>query len=74
MREKRDRGLPVRTLLDMSADAARGLEYLASKRFVHRDFAARNLLVSDDMTLKVTDFGMSRKLASSEYYRKDGHV
>ena len=74
LRGKRDSGLPVATLLTMSADAARGLEYLASKRFVHRDFAARNMLVANDLSLKVTDFGMSRKLASSEYYRKDGQA
>ena len=35
-------------------------EYLAQKRIVHRNLAARNVLVSQDWQLKISDFGIYR--------------
>ena len=46
----------------MAADCAEGLAYLAANRFIHRDVAARNVLVSSELRGKISDFGMSRKL------------
>lgn len=47
------------------------LSYLEGKNFVHRDVAARNILVSDPVTIKLADFGLSRRLALEEqdYYK-----
>lgn len=56
-------------LTRMALDAARGLAYLASKRYVHRDVAARNCLVSSRRKLKIGDFGMARVLYDSDYYQ-----
>uniref|UniRef100_A0ABD2W0Q1 receptor protein-tyrosine kinase n=1 Tax=Trichogramma kaykai TaxID=54128 RepID=A0ABD2W0Q1_9HYME len=39
---------------------ARGMEYLASKKIIHRDMAARNVLVDHNKLCKIADFGMSR--------------
>ena len=39
--------LTIRDLMDMCLDVAKGCAYLESVRFVHRDIAARNCLVTD---------------------------
>lgn len=38
------------------------LSYLESKQFVHRDVAARNILVCSHSCVKLADFGLSRNL------------
>lgn len=55
--------------LHISMQICDGMEYLASHHYVHRDLAARNCLVGDQMTVKISDFGLSRDIYSSDYYR-----
>lgn len=56
-------------LTRMAGDAARGLAYLARLRYVHRDVAARNCLVSAALRVKLADFGMTRVVFENDYYR-----
>lgn len=53
----------------MALDAARALSYLAQLRYVHRDVAARNCLVSANRVVKLADFGMTRLVFENDYYR-----
>eukprot|EP00057_Strongylocentrotus_purpuratus_P022779 XP_011677253.1 PREDICTED: uncharacterized protein LOC591965 [Strongylocentrotus purpuratus] len=56
-------------LTSMVSDIASGLSYLASINYVHRDLACRNCLVDASYTVKIGDFGMTRALYDSDYYR-----
>ncbi|VDN29356.1 unnamed protein product, partial [Cylicostephanus goldi] len=48
-------------------------EYLSSKGFVHRDVAARNILVNGKNSCKIGDFGLCRNLYSdSSLYKSKG--
>ncbi|XP_017077953.1 ALK tyrosine kinase receptor [Drosophila eugracilis] len=67
--------LTMKDLLFCALDVAKGCRYMESKRFIHRDIAARNCLLSSKgpgRVVKIADFGMSRDIYRSDYYRKGG--
>lgn len=54
--------------LHMAIQVAAGMEYLSSHSFVHKDLAARNILVGEQLHVKISDLGLSREIYSSDYY------
>ncbi|CAL8127381.1 unnamed protein product [Orchesella dallaii] len=49
-------------LLQYAHQISKGMDFLASKEVIHGDLAARNVLLVDQNTAKISDFGLSRKL------------
>lgn len=67
--------LTMKDLVFCALDVAKGCRYMESKRFIHRDIAARNCLLSSKgpgRVVKIADFGMARDIYRSDYYRKGG--
>uniref|UniRef100_A0A3Q2D9V4 Tyrosine-protein kinase receptor n=1 Tax=Cyprinodon variegatus TaxID=28743 RepID=A0A3Q2D9V4_CYPVA len=62
----------LKEMIQMAAEIADGMAYLIAKKFVHRDLAARNCMVGHDLTVKIGDFGMTRDIYETDYYRKGG--
>ncbi|RRT60547.1 hypothetical protein BHM03_00033537 [Ensete ventricosum] len=51
--------------------AARGLAYLhedSNPHVIHRDFKASNILLEEDFTAKVTDFGLAREASEGSQH------
>lgn len=55
--------------IDISRQIAAGMVYLSEKCYVHRDLATRNCLISGNLTVKISDFGLARSVHRLEYYK-----
>ncbi|XP_070707260.1 tyrosine-protein kinase JAK2a [Pempheris klunzingeri] len=56
-------------LLHYASQICKGMDYLATKRYIHRDLATRNILVESEMRVKIGDFGLTKMLPQDkEYY------
>uniref|UniRef100_A0AAQ5XRD0 Tyrosine-protein kinase n=1 Tax=Amphiprion ocellaris TaxID=80972 RepID=A0AAQ5XRD0_AMPOC len=56
-------------LVHYTSQICKGMEYLSSKRYIHRDLATRNILVESELRVKIGDFGLTKVLPQDkEYY------
>ncbi|PIN09163.1 Tyrosine kinase [Handroanthus impetiginosus] len=58
--KNRKKKLALRVVVQLALDLSRGLSYLHSKKIVHRDVKAENMLLETQRTLKIADFGVAR--------------
>lgn len=68
--------ITLKQLLMFAVQISYGLEYLSQKGFVHRDVAARNVLVHEKVNAKIGDFGLCRYIyaESANYKAKGGRL
>ncbi|XP_008191844.1 vascular endothelial growth factor receptor 1 isoform X1 [Tribolium castaneum] len=62
----------TKDLLAWAFQVSRGMEYLASRRVLHGDLAARNILLADNNVVKICDFGLAKSMYKSDNYKKKG--
>ncbi|XP_076750221.1 anaplastic lymphoma kinase isoform X1 [Xylocopa sonorina] len=74
-RADRSTSLTMLDLIMCGYDVANGCKYMEEARFIHRDIAARNCLLTckgPGRIVKIADFGMAKDIYRSDYYRKGG--
>ena len=57
-------------LFKMIYDISCALMFLEQRHVIHRDIAARNVLCAANNEVKLSDFGLSRNIVETDYYRK----
>ncbi|XP_069510168.1 macrophage colony-stimulating factor 1 receptor isoform X2 [Ambystoma mexicanum] len=61
-------------LLHFSSQVAQGMAFLAAKNCIHRDVAARNVLVTHGRVAKICDFGLARDIMNDSNYVVKGNA
>ncbi|XP_023689740.1 macrophage colony-stimulating factor 1 receptor isoform X2 [Paramormyrops kingsleyae] len=66
--------LDIDDLLRFSYQVAQGLEFLTAKNCIHRDVAARNVLLANSRVAKICDFGLARDIMNDSNYVVKGNA
>uniref|UniRef100_A0A4W3JVH4 Tyrosine-protein kinase n=1 Tax=Callorhinchus milii TaxID=7868 RepID=A0A4W3JVH4_CALMI len=69
LQKNKDR-IDRRKLLSYASQICKGMEYLGTKRYIHRDLATRNILVENENRVKIGDFGLTKVLPQDKEYYK----
>ncbi|MGE5474866.1 MAG: Stk1 family PASTA domain-containing Ser/Thr kinase [Ignavibacteriales bacterium] len=57
--------LPWKTAINIAIQICSALEHAHKNHIVHRDIKPHNIIITDEMVAKVTDFGIARAVSSS---------
>ncbi len=68
------RGISIPEALRIAKDVAAGLDYAGRKHYVHRDIKPKNILLREDLTAVICDFGIARDTDSSTEMTLAGQV
>jgi len=60
--------LTTREIIDMTLQIITGMQYLHKNRHLHKDVAARNCLVNQELKIQIADNALSRDLFPSDYH------
>ncbi|XP_026037970.1 macrophage colony-stimulating factor 1 receptor 2 isoform X1 [Astatotilapia calliptera] len=67
-------GLSVSDLMSFSYQVSQGLDFLSTRNCIHRDVAARNVLLTDRRVAKICDFGLARDIRNDDSYIVQGNA
>uniref|UniRef100_A0A669BQK5 receptor protein-tyrosine kinase n=1 Tax=Oreochromis niloticus TaxID=8128 RepID=A0A669BQK5_ORENI len=67
-------GLSVSDLMSFSYQVSQGLDFLSTRNCIHRDVAARNVLLTDRHVAKICDFGLARDIRNDDSYIVQGNA
>ncbi|WP_322754609.1 protein kinase domain-containing protein [Frankia sp. Cas3] len=70
--DKVSRGLPPETVCGIGLAAGDALAYVHGRPMLHRDIKPANLLLADDGTLKIVDFGIAKLLEHTAAFGQTG--
>ncbi|XP_072959358.1 uncharacterized protein [Typha angustifolia] len=63
--------VPLKKLISISLDIARGMEYIHSQGVIHRDLKPENILFDENFCVKIADFGIACEEAFCDVLAED---
>ncbi|XP_045479930.1 vascular endothelial growth factor receptor kdr-like isoform X2 [Harmonia axyridis] len=61
----------TKDLMVWAFQVAKGMDYLVSRKVLHGDLAARNILLANDNVVKICDFGLAKSIYKNDNYKKN---
>ncbi|KAI9191195.1 hypothetical protein LWI28_004949 [Acer negundo] len=58
--KRQNRSVALKSAVKQALDVARGMAYVHGLGLIHRDLKSDNLLISNDKSIKIADFGVAR--------------
>ena len=59
----------IHDFLFIAQQVSCGMEYLIKQNFVHKDLAARNIQMGDNLMIKISDIGQYKEKYTKDYYK-----